>query len=58
MPSPHETAYPRLKTSVSGKDLEEVYTPTETEVALANKIAKGAKAKVCFLILLKTGFRQ
>ena len=35
MPSPHETAYPRLKHNPSRRDLAEIYTPTLEEFALA-----------------------
>jgi hypothetical protein len=54
MPSIHETAYPRLKASISKKDLEDLYTPTIDEIAFAATHARGGKGKVCFLIQLKT----
>jgi len=54
MPSLHETAYPRLRTSVSAKDLAAVYTPTVDEISLAESVSRGFHAKVCFLVLLKT----
>lgn len=54
MPSPHETAYPRLKSSFTPRELAEVYTPTPEELALADRVTKGPVAKVCFLVLLKT----
>ena len=54
MPSVHETAYPRLKASVSPQDLADIYTPTTDEIALAHRTARGATAKRCFLVLLKT----
>jgi hypothetical protein len=54
MPSVHETAYPRLKNSVTAKELADIYTPTMEEVELAERIAKGRTARLCFLILLKT----
>ena len=50
----HVTAYPRLKSSVNERDLIEVYTPSITELELANKICKGGSAKLGFLVLLKT----
>jgi hypothetical protein len=34
--STHQTAYPRLKSSVSEKELNEIYTPTADELALAS----------------------
>ena len=54
MPSIHETAYPRLKSSVTTKELSEIYTPTADELALTGKVARGSKARLCFLLLLKT----
>ena len=54
MPSIHETAYPRLKSSVTTKELSEIYTPTAAELALTGKVARGSKARWCFLLLLKT----
>jgi hypothetical protein len=54
MPSLHETAYPRLKSVVTAHDLATVYTPTQDEIALAHRVARGTGARLCFLILLKT----
>jgi hypothetical protein len=54
MPRVEETAYPRLKQTVSPRDLATVYTPTWDEVALANEATTGTRARVCFLVLLKT----
>lgn len=54
MPSVHETAYPRLKSSITPKELTDIYTPTPVEVELAERIAKGPAARLCFLLLLKT----
>lgn len=54
MPSVHETAYPRLKSSITTKELADIYTPTPAEVGLAEQVAKGNYAQLCFLILLKT----
>lgn len=54
MPSVHETSYPRLKSSISAQDLADIYTPTEEEVSVARRAARGASAKLCFLVLLKT----
>ncbi|MGH9901778.1 MAG: DUF4158 domain-containing protein, partial [Pyrinomonadaceae bacterium] len=54
MPSIHETAYPRLKSSITAKELADIYTPTPAEVGLAERVAKGNSARRCFLILLKT----
>jgi TnpA family transposase len=54
MPTVHETAYPRLKSSVSRQELIDLYTPTQAEVALATKVSRGEAARLAFLILLKT----
>ncbi len=54
MPSVHETAYPRLKNAITTKELTDIYTPTPVEVELAERVAKGNSAKLCFLLLLKT----
>jgi hypothetical protein len=53
MPSAHETAYPRLKSSPSPNELSAVYTPTREEVALADRVARGEVARLGFLVLLK-----
>ncbi len=54
MPDVHETAYPRLKSSFSDKELYEFYTPSADDLALASEVTKGVGPKICFLILLKT----
>jgi len=54
MPNVHETAYPRLKSSITTKELNDIYTPTPAEMALAERVAKGISARLYFLILLKT----
>ena len=50
----HETAYPRLKSSVSRRELIDLYTPTQAEVELATPVSKGEPARLGFVILLKT----
>ncbi|MGH9827867.1 MAG: DUF4158 domain-containing protein, partial [Blastocatellia bacterium] len=54
MAAAHETAYPRLKHSVSEKELQESYTPSAADLALAADFVKGTGPRICFLILLKT----
>jgi TnpA family transposase len=54
MPSVHETAYPRLKSSIGRRELIDLYTPTQAELELAARAAKGETAKLSFLVLLKT----
>lgn len=50
----HETAYPRLKTAVTARDLEEVYRPTPEEVAKAASLTRNDTTRACFVLLLKT----
>jgi len=54
MPSMHETAYPRLKASVTARDLAELYTPTLEERTLAASLTRSETARACFVLLLKT----
>ncbi|MDP9314179.1 MAG: Tn3 family transposase [Chloroflexota bacterium] len=54
MPTMQETAYPRLKTSVTPQDLAAVYTPAPEELALADRLTKGTSSKLGFLVTLKT----
>src|ERR1035438_6115396 len=54
MPTVHETVYPRLKSVPSRRELADLYTPTEAELALADRSSKGDTAKLAFLVLLKT----
>src|ERR1700677_505104 len=54
MPTVHETAYPRLKSSVSHRELVDLYTPTVAELELAARASKGETARLGFLVLLKT----
>ena len=53
MPAVHETAYPRLKHSISNEELHESYTPSSDELALADEASKGTGPKICLLVLLK-----
>lgn len=54
MPTVQETAYPRLKSVVSARDLAAIYTLTPDELALAEHVTRGEGAHLGFLILLKT----
>lgn len=54
MASIQDTAYPRLKSTVSRRDLDTVYTPTWDETVFVNRASSRTTARVCFLILLKT----
>ncbi len=54
MPTIHDTAYPRLKSSVSDKELNEIYTPTADEFDLAHSLTHSTAMRIGFLVLLKT----
>ena len=54
MPTIHDTAYPRLKSSVSEKELNEIYTPTADEFDLAHSLTRSTAMRIGFLVLLKT----
>jgi TnpA family transposase len=54
MPTPHDTAYPRLKSVVSERDLADIYTPTPAEREYAAQTARSSDNQLCFLVLLKT----
>ena len=54
MPSASDTAYPRLKVNPSDKELAEVYTPTENELAFARKRTHQPTQRIGLLLLLKT----
>ena len=49
----YETIYPKFKTEFSLAELNEIYTPTESEVDLAERVTKRKNTKLCFLISLK-----
>lgn len=53
VPSVQDTAYPRLKTNLSQKELDAIYTPTVEEQDLAAQFTKGKVATIGFLVLLK-----
>jgi hypothetical protein len=50
----HETAYPRLKASITPRDLEEVYIPTPEELAQATSHTRNDTTRACYVLLLKT----
>ena len=54
MPTIHETAYPRLKSNPTPRELVTVYTPTKEEMDLADRVARSSTAHLGFLILMKT----
>jgi TnpA family transposase len=54
MPSPQDTAYPRLKSTLSAKELTAIYTPSPDEFLLARRVTKNQPSQLGFLVLLKT----
>lgn len=52
MPGIQDTAYPRLRSQVSHRELAEVYTPTADELALA-RLALGARSRKVMAMILK-----
>jgi hypothetical protein len=54
MPAINDTAYPRLRSTITPKELQAVYTPTRDERRLALQATKGRRARLSFLVLLRT----
>lgn len=54
MSSVHETAYPRFKTDLTQRELEDIYNPTEEEFRLSRRLGKDVPARLYLLVLLKT----
>jgi hypothetical protein len=53
MPSPHETAHPRLKADLTPLELEEIYTPTSEEQDFVYRIYRQSSHRAYVLIQLK-----
>lgn len=49
----HETAYPRLKPDPTAKELAEIYTPTDAEIAFVRSITKVPTTQLAVVIHLK-----
>ena len=54
MPGMHETVYPRFKSNISEKELNDIYTPTQAEIKFSREVTRGENARFCFLIMLKS----
>lgn len=54
MPSLTDTAYPRLKSNPSPEALKTLYTPTQEERTLAQRVTRGEVSRLGFIVLLKT----
>lgn len=50
----HETAYPRIRSNLSDKELEEIYTPTSDDLVFVQRITKSPVAAFGSMVLLKT----
>ncbi len=53
VPRLQDTAYPRLKSGLTARDLAAAFTPTPDELVLARQTTKGPAAQLGFLVLLK-----
>lgn len=53
MPAIQDTAYPRLRSTITPAELEAVYTPTAAELAFADQVARGGRARLGLLVSLK-----
>jgi hypothetical protein len=51
LPTIHDTAYPRLKSSVSEKEINEIYTPTADKFDLAHLLTHSTAMRIGFLVL-------
>jgi len=54
MSSVHETAYPRFKTDLTEQELRDIYTPTSSEDAFAQRHWHQRLPRLALLVLLKT----
>lgn len=54
MASIERTAYPRFKKILTGRELNEFYTPSEEEAMFGRSTVRGDVNLLCFVVLLKT----
>jgi hypothetical protein len=50
----HETAYPRIRSNLTEKDLRELYTPTADDLAFIQAATRSAVTALGLALLLKT----
>ena len=50
----HETAYPRLRSTLTDKELRELYTPTPEEMAFVQQVTPSTMTALGVVVLLKT----
>ena len=53
MPAVQDTAYPRLRSTVTLAELQTIYTPTAADLAFADQVARGGRARLGLLVTLK-----
>jgi hypothetical protein len=51
---PSDTAYPRFKSRLSQTELEQFYTPLDTELLFCNSTTRSTTTRLGFVLLLKT----
>ena len=49
----HETAYPRIRSSITAEELDELYKPTQEQLEFANRSTREPIQKLGLLVLLK-----
>ncbi len=49
-----DTVYPRFKKNMSRKEINNLYTPTVEEIAIAQKRKRGRSNHLYFLVMMKT----
>src|SRR5699024_9736475 len=54
MPSIQDTTYPRIKSTLTEKELDEVYTPQRKEIGWAASKSKGSLQQLALLVLMKS----
>lgn len=54
MPSIQDTTYPRIKSTLTEKELDDVYTPQRKEIGWATSKSKGTLQQLALLVLMKS----
>lgn len=54
MPSIQDTTYPRIKSTLTEKELDDVYTPQRKEIGWATSKSKGGLQQLALLVLMKS----
>jgi hypothetical protein len=53
MPAIQDTAYPRLRSTITPAELQTVYPPAPADLALVAQVARGGRARLALLVSLK-----